>query len=107
MPVEKSHPDGRLLMLGRGDAEARYGRIAPFKIEIKRFLAADVQVQAGRLHGPIHRRGKDTFRSVLSRVIFPEDRGFVHAGDRFFDGRPRHGRICPGQLRLVDLLHIC
>ena len=94
-------------MLDRGDAGARHGRIAPSKIEIKRFLAADVQVQVDPLRGLIHSRGKDTFRTVLSRVIFLENRVFVHAGDRFFDRRPGHGRICPGQLRLVDLLHIC
>jgi len=45
-------------MLDRGDAGARHGRIAPSKIEIKRFLAADVQVQVDPLRGLIHSRGK-------------------------------------------------
>ncbi len=90
----------------RGDA-ARCVRIPPSKNEIKRSLAFDVQAHEVSLLAL--RRGKNSVPCASSTGLtrFRADHAFFNADDLVLEGRTCHGGIRLGQLRLIDLLHIC
>ena len=89
----------------RGDA-ARHVRIPPSKNEIKRSLAFDVQAHEVSLLALRWGKNDVLFASSTGLTRFRADRAFFNADDLVLDGRPCHGGIRPGQLRLIDLLHI-